>query len=226
MAYGRNPTTFKRQQVFMGSTNRSEYLSDNTGNRRFWPVHCEVTEIDLIGLRRNVEQIWAEAVYMYRVMRRDQPEGALPLYLQDPRAKAEAMARQESRRQHTEADHFHGMFQHYLDTPYRDGDDFDASPWRYKHRISPVELWSNVLGNKADNLIKGKSLEIASAVKAMGWTRGKGRRSFGTFGQQNYFERPVAEAERMNREISQRNVDEGLDMPDVEDDDPEAEALI
>jgi predicted P-loop ATPase len=46
----------------MGSTNKSEYLADTTGNRRFWPVHCDVDEIDLIGLRRDVGQMWAEAV--------------------------------------------------------------------------------------------------------------------------------------------------------------------
>jgi predicted P-loop ATPase len=58
MAYGRNPITFKRQQVFMGSTNKSEYLADTTGNRRFWPVHCDVDEIDLIGLRTHTG-VWS-----------------------------------------------------------------------------------------------------------------------------------------------------------------------
>jgi hypothetical protein len=203
----------------MGSTNRSEYLSDNTGNRRFWPIYCGIDEIDLIGLKRNVEQMWAEAVYMYRCMRRDQLEGTLPLYLTDHNAKSEAIAHQESRRQHTEADHFVGMFQHYLDTPFRDGDDFDSAPWRYKHRIPAVELWVNVLGNKTEHLIKGKTLEINTALKQLGWTRGDGRPRFGEFGQQHFFERPIAEAEKMNAEINQRNVAEGIEFPDTDAED-------
>ena len=37
-AYGRRVETFKRQCVFFGTTNESEFLKDRTGNRRYWPL--------------------------------------------------------------------------------------------------------------------------------------------------------------------------------------------
>lgn len=53
-----------RTAIFAGTTNESSYLSDPTGNRRFWPV--TVGGIDLDALRRDAGQIWGEAVHRYK----------------------------------------------------------------------------------------------------------------------------------------------------------------
>lgn len=60
-SYGRYADDFERKCLFFASSNDRRFLSDPTGNRRFWPVH--VGEIDLEGLRKNVDQLWAEAVH-------------------------------------------------------------------------------------------------------------------------------------------------------------------
>ena len=62
--YGRKPINVVRQCVFAGSVNHATYLKDDTGNRRYWPV--TVGYIALDELRQDVDQLWAEALKMYR----------------------------------------------------------------------------------------------------------------------------------------------------------------
>lgn len=59
MAFGRLVSSVPRQNIIIGTTNDTEYLRDATGNRRFWPVL--VGTFDLDRLRRDRDQLWAEA---------------------------------------------------------------------------------------------------------------------------------------------------------------------
>lgn len=63
--YGREPVMYPRQFVLAGSTNNNEYLRDATGNKRFWPVRCG-ERLDIKALERDREQLWAEAVALYK----------------------------------------------------------------------------------------------------------------------------------------------------------------
>jgi predicted P-loop ATPase len=63
--YGRTEVHQPRQMVFAGTTNAREFFTDRTGNRRFWPVRV-VGRCDLQTLRRERDQIWAEAVVHYQ----------------------------------------------------------------------------------------------------------------------------------------------------------------
>jgi len=64
--YGKMIKDFPRSCVFIGTVNPSGtgYLKDPTGARRFWPVR--VDEVDIMQLKRDATQLWAEAVHLYK----------------------------------------------------------------------------------------------------------------------------------------------------------------
>lgn len=63
--YGRRSQDFPRQSIFIGSTNNQEYFTDETGNRRYWPVG--ITEVNVAWLKRHRAQLWAEALTRYEL---------------------------------------------------------------------------------------------------------------------------------------------------------------
>ena len=72
LAFGKYAETYSRHCVFIGSTNDSTFLRDNTSlvERRFWVIKCNKTSKD--GKIFNVlkpeyiNQLWAESVSCYR----------------------------------------------------------------------------------------------------------------------------------------------------------------
>lgn len=63
-SYGRSVRKFRRECVFVGTTNTDEYLRDASGARRFLPVL--VGQVDIPAIVRLRDQLWAEAVAMFR----------------------------------------------------------------------------------------------------------------------------------------------------------------
>jgi predicted P-loop ATPase len=59
LPYSRRAEDVPRSCVFAASVNDETSLTDETGNRRFWPVKCGVIDVDGIGKDRD--QLWAEA---------------------------------------------------------------------------------------------------------------------------------------------------------------------
>ena len=117
MPYQRSSQVFKRQCIFIGSTNDKHYLRDATGDRRYWPIRCNVNMIDTEKLSDVIHLYWAEAVQIYSEMRANQPTGILPLYLSDNEAAGTASSLQESRRLESQEEQLAGQIEHWLNQP-------------------------------------------------------------------------------------------------------------
>lgn len=62
-SYGRVTRSFRRECVFVGTTNEQEYLRDSTGGRRFLPV--TIARVDVPAVVAARDQLWAEAVRLF-----------------------------------------------------------------------------------------------------------------------------------------------------------------
>jgi putative DNA primase/helicase len=63
LPYARKNTVNPRRTVFFASVNDSRFLSDNTGNRRYWTIDC--TGIDYQH-QIDMQQFWAEVKTLYQ----------------------------------------------------------------------------------------------------------------------------------------------------------------
>jgi hypothetical protein len=195
LAYARRAGSFPRQCIFIGSTNDREYLKDDTGGRRFWPIACEVEEIDTDALERHVDQVWAEAFAIYREMRVKQPHGTLPLYL-DGAALQQALGLQESRRVETEADALAGLISDWLKRPIVtgsfDSDTDDSGEPRYRTETCLIEIWCECLGNEARSYYNNRQahLSLAKAMRLVeGWDSAGSKTFRAPYGKQKMYAR-------------------------------------
>ena len=181
VAYGKRVSYFPRQCVFFGTTNNYNCLRDETGNRRFWPVDVRVAEprknLFEDFTRAEIDQVWAEAVELYR--------GGEPLYL-GRELEAEA---QEQQAMHTEEDPKFGLVQGYLDLLLpEDWEDMDLHKRRsyvrgedrelmaegvcLRERVCIPEIWEELFGGSQDRLDVKTRRELHSIMQHMpGWER-------------------------------------------------------
>jgi len=61
--YGRTVEDIERQCVFIGTTNDENYLRDETGARRYWPV--KIKQVQFTDFARDRDQLFAEAKLSY-----------------------------------------------------------------------------------------------------------------------------------------------------------------
>jgi predicted P-loop ATPase len=159
--YGRKEIEEPRQCVFAGTTNKEQYLYDETGNRRFWPA--AVGKIDLDSLRRDREQLFAEAVRRYRARERWWP---------GPEFEREHIAQEQEDR--VVIDDWEGPIADYL----------DKVP---EHKTVQVcEIGRIALGFLSDSLIGTEAQNrIRRILHKLGWRRGKRRN------KTRFYERPA-----------------------------------
>jgi len=197
LAYAKRAQEYRRQSIFCGSTNDFKFLKDDTGNRRFWPIGCHVESIDIDRLRAEVDQLWAEAVVLYRAMRVEQPVGDLPLYLTGAAAQAIAFQHQESAQVESADEAQAGQIGAWLDTPIMSGsvdDDREAEGRAIvRNETCLLEIWVDCL-KKDRGLYNQQTAQMLGRAMRMvpGWTvEKKARRYNRDYGLQRVIVRDV-----------------------------------
>ncbi|MER9833386.1 PriCT-2 domain-containing protein [Mesorhizobium sp. M0145] len=197
LAWEKRAKDFPRQCIFIGSTNDREYLRDMTGGRRFWPIVCNlVGQIDNPRLRREVMQIWAEAVAIYHGMSAKHGSADLPLHLTDE-AAATALVMQESRRVETSEEMLAGKIEAWLTQPIGTDerfDDLDAdAPKAYRDETCVQQIWEEMLGRDG-SVPHTEAMKIGKAMLIVGWPRTEGpvtsREINKKFGKCRVYQRP------------------------------------
>lgn len=192
LAYARRAHEYERQCIFIGSTNDDVYLKDDTGGRRWWPVRCEVEEIETDRLKVDLDQLWAEALQGYRSMREAQPYGTLPLYLADSEAQVIAARLQDSRKVETPDDALAGQIAEWLSRPINNGgfDDNPSGAAAFRDHTCLVEIWCDCLGRDLAQYVGAWPSTLGRAMRLIpDWIPSGGRHRFGKHGQQRAYVR-------------------------------------
>lgn len=196
-AYGRHVKELPRCCVFFGTTNSDEYLTDRTGNRRFWPVPVGLTPARLSvweDLPGNIDQLWAEAVFRWRM--------GEPLYITGELAAA-AQEQQEARRERSSME---GLVLDWLEKPVpedwcrwdlerrrvfwngvQQGEGLTLVP---RDRVCALEVWCELLGEKPGSMKRSDAMEINGILGSLpGWEKRASALKFGYCGAQKGFVR-------------------------------------
>lgn len=179
LAYKRRAEDFPRQMVFAGTTNDNEYLKDDTGNRRFWPVKCNVERLNIPALEAEVDQLWAEAIIKWRA--------GEPLYLEDE--EVETLAKQEQSARHID-DGLAGVITEWLDRPI---ERFETDgPPTLLDKVCARQIWVECMGGAEKDYNSAKAGQIGRAMRKIeGWTVAKNVLYFGRYGRQRGWLRDV-----------------------------------
>lgn len=192
--YERRADTFYRQCVFAGTTNKDDFLQDETGNRRFLIIHTGVIKpsksLFTPEVMDDIKQAWAEAVHIWK---NEKPQLILPeAYMQEAKELQEANMADDGKR---------GIIQEYLEG---------------KTQVCAREIWFEALKETIPPK-NWQASEINNIVaKIPGWERLKTPRKFDGYGQQRGFRKiamKTTEEESENSEFVVVSEQEQMELP-------------
>jgi putative DNA primase/helicase len=149
--YGQKLVKAPRRCIFAGTVNHEQYLKDDTGNRRFWPVRCNA--VDLEALARDRDQLWGEAVRLYR--------DRVPHWV----TVEERPLFEEQQDLRFQIDAWEAPIRAYLD-----GDDSSPSASR-KDRCTTAQLMGGALGLDKARWDRQAMIRVGSILRRLGWPR-------------------------------------------------------
>lgn len=159
LAYGRRAVEMPRRGIIAGSSNNTNFLSDITGNRRFWPV--DVENIDISKLRAVRDQLFAEAVHLFK--------GGAHWHLDAAEAE-EAKVEQD---RHRAYDPWEDLIIEYIGTA--DGmTDLDDIADSVREVVTVKEIANDVLRIPAGQAHQGQYARIGGILKSLGWEKFRG----------------------------------------------------
>ena len=162
--YGRRVISVPRQCVFVGTTNSDSWLKDETGGRRFWPVRCQ--QIDLNGLRRDRDQLWAEALQLCRA-------GAT-WWLDDAELVHEAV---EEQRKRFQADVWQEQIAKWLETPTQRIDTHGhpfAEFTSTRDSVTIADVLHHCIGKPLGMWSQSDKIRVSGCLTSLEWERYKG----------------------------------------------------
>lgn len=167
LPYERRTDVFLRQCVFAGTTNKSDFLQDETGNRRFLIIQTGVNEptksLFQPEAMKDIKAAWAQAVHIWKTER---PQLILP-----DSCREEAQRLQEDS---MADDGKVGIITEYLAD---------------KQRTCAIEIWQKALGEQGRPQ-KWQAGEINNIILSLpGWGKMKNPSRFGEYGQQRGFQK-------------------------------------
>ena len=203
-SYGRRAQKYPRRCAFFGTANDTNFLRDETGNRRFWPIDCFIfnpKKSIFDDLKDELDQIWAEACELAK-------DKSYSLVL-SKEALEIAVKEQEL---HLEDNVYKGIILDYLDKKIPKNwntmdlfarrtylSEYETMTLQYdekdlalRDKVCVAEIWEEALKMDIRYLKKSDSIEINKILSTLfKWEKIKQASRFGKYGVQKGFRRKI-----------------------------------